>query len=178
MLNKTMFISKEVNRKFNKEYFFLKGKINIESDYFIEKIKNSCSSDKNLNFKTNVKGLMTPWQFFSNDKKFLDVVKLFVNYIDDNYNNSNYHLDSAWGFEIRPHEKTIYHAHNEAKWCGVIYLNNCEQPLNFPEIKEHIKPETGAFALFSPFLIHGCERNSDNNSKFCISFNMYDTKSW
>ena len=54
MLNKTVLISKEVNRKFKKEYFFIKGKVDLKSNYFIEKIKNSCSSDNNLNFKTNI----------------------------------------------------------------------------------------------------------------------------
>ena len=178
MLNKTVLISKEVNRKFKKEYFFIKGKVDLKSNYFIEKIKNSCSSDNNLNFKTNIKGLMTPWNFFVDDKNFINLVSLFVDYIDDNYENKNYYLRDAWGFEIKPNQKTTYHAHKEASWCGVIYLNNCQQLLNFPEIKESIKPEIGAFALFSPFLNHGCERNYDIISKFGISFNMYETKLW
>ena len=173
-----MFISKAINRTFKKEYFFIKGKINLESNYFIEKIKNSCSSDNNLNFKTNVKGLMTPWNFFVNDKNFINLAQLFVDYIDANYKNNQYYLKDAWGFEIKPNQKTIYHAHKEASWCGVIYLNNCQQLLNFPEITENVKPEPGSFALFSPFLNHGCEKNYDSTSKFGISFNMYETKYW
>ena len=40
------------------------------------------------------------------------------------------------------------------------------------QIQEEIKPEKGAFAIFSPFLKHECTNNTDNHSKFGISFNF------
>ena len=36
-----MILNKEINRKFQKEFFFVRGKIDIDTEYFINKIKDS-----------------------------------------------------------------------------------------------------------------------------------------
>jgi len=173
-----MLITKELNKKIEKEYFFIKGKIEIDSNYFIEKIKQSCSSNLNLNYKTNVKSLMTPWDFFVNDKKFIQIIINFVDYIDKNYNMVSYKLHEAWGIQVKPNEKTNFHTHYQTLWSGVLYLNSSKQNLIFPDIKEEVKPEPGSFALFSNFLNHGCERNKEDFSKFGISFNFAEVKNF
>ena len=174
-----MIITKEFNRKVERDYFFIQGILNIDSQYFIQKIKESCASKDNNNYKTNIKGLMTPFEFFKQDQKFLtEVIIPVIDYVDENYKLNNYHILDAWGFEVRPKEKTEFHDHQGALWSGVIYLNNCEQPLEFPQIKQKMKPQEGAFCVFNSFLSHGCKRNLDNISKFGISFNFAESKSW
>jgi hypothetical protein len=178
MLNNGMEITKEIQKKFSKDYFFIKGKINLDSEYFIKKIKEGCSKDNNLNFRTNIKGLMTDFHCFDKDPKFLEIVNQFIDYIDNNIELPKYRLQDSWGMEVRQNEKTLFHTHSEAVWSGVVYLNSSNQELIFPEIDEKIKPEEGVFALFSPFLEHGCNRNTDKNSKFGLSFNMQQVKDW
>ena len=178
MLLEKMIINKEINKKVELEYFFVKGSIEIDSDYFIEKIKKACSSENNLNFKTNIQGSMTVFDFFKKDLVFIKTLKKIIEWVDDNYQFQNYTLYDAWGYELKPNEKTLYHSHDEALWCGAIYLNSSNQKLIFPEIKEELKPEKGSFALFSPFLKHGCERNKDFHSKFGLSFNMCQVRNW
>lgn len=178
MLNKLMYFSKNINGKLLKKYFFVKGKIEIDSNYFIKKIKNSCNSKENWNYKTNVKGLMTSPFLFCHDLNFLKILKNFIEYIDSKYNLPHYHLKEAWGIQLNKGEKTEYHDHIDSLWSGVIYLNSSNQKLIFPEIKEEVKPEIGSFALFSNILSHGCNVNNDNYPKFAISFNLYQTKNW
>ena len=172
MLLGIMIINKNVNRKVLKEYFFIKGFIDIDSEYFIEQIKKSCSSEQNMNFKSSIRGLMTPYNFFNKDPKFTEILLPLIDYVDSQYDFPDYRLQDAWGFEVRPRDKTTFHDHHEAVWSGVIYLNDCEQSLDFPEIKEELKPKKGVFAVFSPFLKHGCEKNQDKVSKFGLSFNI------
>ena len=173
-----MIVNKDINRKIQKEFFFIKGTIDIDSEYFIQKIKEGYSLEDNLNFKTNIKGLMTPFKFFNKDNKFDQTITPLIEYVDENYSHNNYQISNSWGFEIRPSEKTNFHNHLESYWSGVIYLNDCNQPLEFPEIREFLMPKKGAFALFSPFLEHGCKKNKDKVSKFGLSFNFEEIKTW
>jgi hypothetical protein len=178
MVNTVMEITKDIQKKFAKDYFFIKGKIDIDSDYFIKKIKDGCNKDNNLNFVTNVQGFMTDFHYFNKDPEFIKIVRKFMNYIDDNFLLPKYHLLDSWGVEVRENQKTTFHSHYESLWSGVIYLNSSNQELIFNEIDEKVKPEKGIFALFSPFLNHGCHVNNEPHSKFGISFNMQESKKW
>ena len=173
-----MIIYKDVNRKVAQEYFFIKGKVDIDAQYYIDKIKQSCESNDNLNNITNIKGSMTPWNFFCEDKKLLKILVSFCDLLDERYSMPPYTLQSSWGFELKPGQHTNFHSHTEAMWSGVIYLNKCDQPLEFPEIKEKIDPEEGSFGINTGFLTHGCKKNRDTISKFGIAFNMVESKSF
>ena len=172
MLDNQMIISKDIQKKIPRDYFFVQGNIELDSAYFINIINQSCNSKDNLNKKTNIKGNMTPFNFFKNDSNFLKLMPIFMDYIDENVDLPYYSLFDAWGFSNKPSEKTTFHDHLGSIWSGVIYLNSCNQELHFPEINQSIKPEEGSFAIFSSFLKHGCYRNKDNVEKFGISFNM------
>ena len=176
VLNEIMIIHKYLFQKYLRNYFFTKGKIEIDSDYFINKIKEACVSDNNNNFKTNIEGEMTPFGHFIQDKKFLEIVPQFVKHVNQYHKFVPYGLGNAWGFELKPNQKTRFHDHYSALWSGVIYLNDCTQELQFPEIGECLKPEKGSFALFNGFLAHGCETNTDKVSKFGLSFNMHEVE--
>ena len=62
-----MYISKELNKKVERDYFFIKGQLDIDCNYFIEKIKQGVEEKGNMSYKTNLKGKMTSWNFFNNN---------------------------------------------------------------------------------------------------------------
>ena len=178
MLIEPMQIIKHKESKVSVDYFFFTGKVDLDEKYFIEKIKEGYGAPEEKNYQTNIKGKMTDWKFFVKDKNFLSIFSKFVRYIDENINMSRYILSDAWGFELNFNERTLFHRHGEALWSGVLYLNSSNQTLDFPQIGEKLKPEIGTFALFSPFLDHGCTRNDDNFPKYGISFNAHEIKPW
>ena len=173
-----MQILKEIEKRVQRDYFFVKGQIDIDCDYYIEKIKKGVEEKDNMNYRTNVKGKMTSWNFFNNDTNFIKHILKFNKHIDKNYNLPNYILKDSWGFINTPGEKTLFHSHYEAIYSGVIYLNDCDQPLLFNEIGQQIEPKPGAFGLFPGWLTHGNDTNDTEEVKFGISFNMCSNKVW
>ena len=173
-----MIIEKVLNKKVQKEYFFIKGKIDLNSEYFINKIKSCWGTEQQRTSFTNVKGLMTSWDYFNNDEEFFKIISQLIYCIDSQINLSPYKLVESWGLELKKNQYTAFHDHQSRYWSGVIYLNSSQQDLIFPEIKEKIKPEPGAFGMFSAFLQHGCELNKEDTSKYAMSFNMSEDKPW
>ena len=166
-----MEIVKEIQSKIDQDYFFIKGNIDIDSEYFIEKIKKGCLEQGNMNFKTNIIGNQTSWQYFNTDIEFNKILFKFLDYIDLNFSLPSYKLADAWGFECSLGSRTITHDHFPSLISGVIYLNENSQLLKFKDINQIVKPEKGSFALFSGFLKHGCSRQQDN-TKYGLSFNL------
>ena len=75
-----MEICKDYQKKVKKDFFFTEGIIELDEIYFIEKIKKGVEDKDNLNFKTNINGLMTSWEYFLQDKFFLDIINKFIIY--------------------------------------------------------------------------------------------------
>ena len=121
---------------------------------------------------------MTSWHFFNKDLKFNIILSKLIEYVDSYYNFNPYVLSESWGIEMRQGQKTNYHDHQASYWSGVLYLNESEQLLKFPDINQEVKPGKGVFALFSPFLKHGCSTNYSDEPKYGISFNMREVKNW
>jgi len=168
-----MQIHKHIEKKIEREYFFIKGTIDIDSNYFIEEIKKGFEEKSNNSYKTNVGGSMTSWGFFNDNKNFSTVLKKIINYLDKNIKLGPYVLSESWGFSLSIGEKTNLHAHEPNMWSGVLYLNDCNAPpLEFKEIGEILTPGKGNFAIFSSFLGHETEVNENDSTKFGISFNV------
>jgi|TARA_R100000084_G_scaffold31899_1_gene12295 ectoine hydroxylase-related dioxygenase (phytanoyl-CoA dioxygenase family) len=173
-----MIITDKIQSKISRKCFFIRGKIEIDHQYFIKNIKQTCKTNVNLNYKTNVRGFMTQWNHFAQDKNFLKIIRSFMKEVDKTILFPKYICSEAWGFEVPPNNETKFHSHQEALWSGAIYLSSSSQKLIFPEINKEIKPEIGSFVIFSGFLSHGCEANEDNVSKFGLSFNVFEQKPW
>ena len=171
-----MIVEKISKNKVEQDYFFIKGKIDIDNKYFIDKIKNCWGTENQKKEETNIKGFMTNPNFFNYDENFIKIVKKFIECVDSTIKLRPYTLVNSWGFELKKNEFTILHNHFESPWSGVMYLNSSLQNLIFPDIKEEVKPEPGVFALFSGFLNHECNKNKEEHSKFGISFNMLEMK--
>lgn len=170
-----MNFSKQIKTEIKKEVFYLEGKINIDSNYFIKKIEDGIINSPN-NYKTNVQGFMTAWDYFIEDKKFL---KIFLNIINNFEHHSvvfqhlpKWKLDSCWGIKEEKGSYTKEHDHLPAVLSGVIYLNDVKQELIFKELNIKVAPEKGKFVIFSPILKHYTERNLEETSKYGLSFNL------
>ena len=169
-----MRINKIIKDKVKIEYLFIQGVLDIDSNSFINKINKGIKEKENENFKTNVKGLMTSWQYFNNNNNFLKVLLPIFDYLDSLKNIKPYYLQSAWGIKEGFSNYTQEHIHGHAPnyFSGIIYLNDHTQTLLFPEIKLKFKPILNSFLLFSSFLKHKTIRNTSNKEKYAISFNL------
>ena len=169
-----MRINKIIKDKIKIDYLFIQGALDIDSNYFINEINKGIKEKENENFKTNVKGLMTSWQYFNNNNNLLKGILPIFDYLDSLKNIIPYCLHSAWGikegFSNYTHEHD--HGHEPNYFSGIIYLNDHTQTLLFPEIKLKFKPILNSFVLFSSFLKHKTIRNTSNKEKYAISFNL------
>ena len=178
MLNTLMQILEHELSQVKKNYFFFVGQTEVDTNYFIQESREGFKREDNLTNQTNIKDEMTSFHHFVRDKKFIEFGKEVIKFIDSKIKQHPYHCNEAWGFKIGPNNLTTYHEHADALWSGVLYLNNHEQTLNFPEIGKKVKPAPGKFALFSGILRHGCESNHTKESKWGISFNMYESRNY
>jgi hypothetical protein len=165
--------NKIIKSKIERPYFFYTGKIkNINSKYFIKKIDEGCNLANNHSFKTNVIGEMTNFKFFNKDTEFLKLLFPFFDVIDKEHKLEKYTLCDSWGIKNNFSCYTAEHSHGNNLFSGVIYLHDHPQLLEFPEIGEKIKPDTGSFVIFTSFLRHSCKRNLINKTKYALSFNI------
>lgn len=168
-----MKIQKEILSKIEREYLFIEATLNINAKYLIDKIEQGINREDNLNYKTNVKGKQTIWDFFLNDKEFSRIMFYVLNYIDGIPGTKlKGYLSEAWGLKQDLGDFTIEHTHQPNSMSGIIYLNDHEQKIFFPEINQEVTPTSGKVLLFSPFLKHSTKRNLSNISKYAISFNF------
>ena len=168
-----MLLNKIIKSQIEVPYFFASGKLeNINVNYFIEKIEKGLKQEDNKNFSTNVKGLMTSWNFFNNDLEFIKLLWPFYDLIEKEISKiGSFMLANSWGIRNDLGNYTKLHTHEGCIFSGVIYLNDHNQLLNFPDIEETLKPSIGSFVIFSSFLKHGCVRSLDIRPKYALSFN-------
>jgi hypothetical protein len=170
-----MKINKLIKSEMKREYFFAKGKVSLDTKYFINKIEQGIQEKSNKNYQTNLISSMTSYQYFINDKNFIKVLLPMFDLIDatDFKECSRYKLQDAWGFKQSFSDYTVKHQHSPAFLSGAIALNKHSQSLYFDDIKETLEFEPGNFVIFSGFLMHGNKRNTTNKSRYGLSFNFY-----
>ena len=173
-------INKYIEKEIDIPIFFSECSIDItdNKDYFISKIEESINSKENNNHKTNVKGKMTPWNFFVNDQNFHNILDKGTEQILKFTKLRRSYLRSAWGIKIEKGGETIFHDHSECEFSGILYLNDTELPIHFPQLNISIVPKTGTFLLFSAILIHGTSVNKSEQPKYAIPFNFNEVKNW
>tara|TARA_R100001132_G_C3245812_1_gene74814 strand:+ start:332 stop:865 length:534 start_codon:yes stop_codon:yes gene_type:complete len=170
-----MKIKKVLRSKIERDYFFITGNLkNIDSKYFISKIEEGVKLSSNLNYKTNVIGQHTSFDFFCQDNLFIKQIKEFIAYLDNSKITiyHRYRLSDAWGIKEGFKDYSKIHHHLPYYISGIIYLNDHPQTLYFPDIEEEIKPKHGDFVLFSSFLNHYTNKNKTDKYKYAISFNF------
>jgi len=155
------------------DYVIIQGMLpDIDFKYFKEEIDKGVVQDNNKNYKTNVKGLMTNWTYFNNNNKFLNLLSPIIEFIKSFKKISRCGLHSSWGIKENFNDFTAEHDHIPGYLSGIIYFENHEQALHFPEINISIKPEKNKFLIFSSFLKHKTKKNVLKKCKYAISFNL------
>jgi hypothetical protein len=168
-----MQIQKEIRSKIERDYFFIEGELDLNAQYFINKINENVESKNNLNYKTNISGKHTSWELFNKDKEFSIVLCQIKDFLDESkILKHKCYLKEVWGIREDFGDITREHHHLPAYLSGIIYLNNHSQKLYLPEIKKEVLPTCGKIVLFPSFLIHYTKRNITNDSKYAISFNF------
>lgn len=169
-----MKIEKIIKSKLEQDYIFVKGNIDIDTDYFIKKIEEGIYDKTNRNFETNLKSGMTSFDYFKKDKEFFKILLKMNDFLDDliGQDVTPYGLQAAWGFRQDFSHYSKFHHHMPSFISGAIMLNSHTQHLLFPEIKEKLEAEPGNFALFSAIIKHGNRRNDTDEPRYGLSFNM------
>jgi len=169
-----MKINKLIISSIVREYFFITGSVGkIDYKYFISKIEEGIKLTTNLNYKTNVIGKQTDFDYFLNDKNFTKIINKIVFYLqENNITKHPYQLADAWGLREDYGDYTKEHHHLPYYISGVLYLNNHTQSLYFPELQQEIKPKQGEFVLFPSYIKHYTNLNTSDKSKYALAFNF------
>jgi|TARA_Y100000817_G_scaffold314839_1_gene315437 hypothetical protein len=167
-----MIIEKEIISRLPRDFIFTVQTIKLDTTYFkkriVEGVKNS-----NLNYKTNVQGKHTEWRFFNNDQKFVAIMMEMIDRLEKlPIALDRFLLAESWGLIENFGEYTKIHSHEPNYISGVLYLNDHPQKLYFPDINQEVTPKSGKLVIFSSFLKHFTDRNSEHKEKYAISFNF------
>ena len=137
-----MEVIKIIDKPIEQRTFFYEFQIeNEDTDYFIKKIEDNIDSE--LSGRTNVKGLMTSYKLFINDNLLKEILHPVVDKVEavKNFGTGRMHLFDAWGIKLLIGQHTQAHTHRGSYLSGIWYLNDCDNPLIFPQLNLNIKPK-------------------------------------
>jgi len=117
---------------------------------------------------------------FNNDENFRKVLDQAINYISKHIHFNKSELESCWGLKLEKGDYTARHNHETSVLSGVLYLNDVQQELIFPDLSINVKPKKGTFIIFTPWLDHMTEINHSDEAKYAIAFNFreFNDKTW
>ena len=168
-----MKVERLIKSTMQREYVFITGNMDVSVKYFIDEIEKGIKADDAENYSTNLISEMTSYEYFNQNKEFFKILLPMFDLIDEHdLLPSNYFLHSSWGFKQGFSNFSKRHNHIPAGLSGAIALNEHEQTLYFPEIGKELKCEPGNFALFSGFIKHYNKRNTSDDVRYGLSFNL------
>jgi hypothetical protein len=140
-------------------------------------IKNNL--DSKMENYTNVKGGMTSWYHFNDNKLFNN----FIVYVINQHQISNpdlfqyflekFTINASWGNEIKNGDELKYHFHD--CYHGILYLTEgCD--LKFPELNIKINPKPGDYYIFPPQILHGFDKYIGEKNRYSLVFNIEEKK--
>ena len=136
-------------------------------------IKNNLNID--MENYTNVQGGMTKWDHFVDNPLFNNFIVYLINkhqLTHSNifqYFNEKYDIRNAWGNEIKKNDHLKYHSHPCSH--GILYLTKGSD-LILPELNLKITPEPGDYYIFPPEILHGFEKSTYKDNRYCLVFNI------
>ena len=143
----------------------------IDDITYIENLKKEVKKNVNSNFsyKTNVKGKMTDWSYFSNKNNIFKKVEDLL---------FEYKIYQAWGTILNKGDYVVEHDHTCTNLTnfyinisGVIYLTDVGPGTYFKEFNKTIKPEIGKIIVFNSEYRHAVEKYDKNEDRITIGFN-------
>jgi|TARA_R100001530_G_scaffold107820_1_gene75461 hypothetical protein len=140
---------------------------------FILHIKNNL--DPKMHNYTNVKGGMTPWNYFLDKPEFIEFTSYLINKHQTTHPDIfEYFLEKnvfgeAWGNEIKKGDSL--HSHKHPCLHGILYLTKgCD--LILPELNLKITPYPGDYYIFAPEILHGFNPSQDETNRYSLIFNI------
>ena len=173
-----MEVIKIIDKPIEQRTFFYEFQIeNEDTDYFIKKIEDNIDSE--LSGRTNVKGLMTSYKLFINDNLLKKILHPVVDKVEavKNFGTGRMHLFDAWGIKLLIGQHTQAHTHRGSYLSGIWYLNDCDNPLIFPQLNLNIKPKKNRILFWDPVLRHYTPMVEDK-TKYALVFNFEEAKAW
>tara|TARA_Y100001937_G_scaffold107421_1_gene150054 strand:+ start:221 stop:745 length:525 start_codon:yes stop_codon:yes gene_type:complete len=164
-------INKIIQRSIKQDVFFHEITLEIDDKYFISEIERKITKSL-LHYKTSVMGKMTTWDAFNNDKNFLKVLNYGLQSLKDHISYEAVFLKSAWGIKIEKNGYSKKHNHHGSVYSGILYLNDVDQEIFFPDLSLAIKPKKGTFITFSSCLQHYTNPHQNDEIKYAIPFNL------
>jgi hypothetical protein len=136
--------------------------------------------DKNvgpLNYKTNVKGKMTSWEFFKNVPEFnkilLDIGQIFASFPFRAMT-----LAQAWGNIIEKGDEVLIHNHRYNHVSGVLYLTENGPGTYFPQFNKTIVEKIGKFVFFNGEVNHGVVPSNIKQKRYTIACNFNEIENY
>lgn len=134
--------------------------------------------DKELSYKTNVKGSFTGFKTLVENKDFIE----FLKNIQENIkiiHSDNFVIHDAWGNICKLGDEVLEHNHTEiSAFSGILYLTEGGPGTYFKEYDLLIDEEVGKYVLFHPLLKHSVKKIENDLERITIAFNMNQFKTW
>jgi hypothetical protein len=165
-------------KEINLETFILTGQ--IFDKVIINNLINFCknNNDKNLYYKTNVKGNFTGFHSLQDNNDFISFLKLIQPQIQL-IQKDNFIIQSAWGNFCKKNEEVTEHNHAGINgFCGILYLSEKGPGTYFKDYDILIDEKIGKFILFHPILMHSVKKIEDDIERITVAFNMQTVKPW
>ena len=142
---------------------------------FVEDFKNLIDLNiSELSYKTNVKGKMTKWDTFVENKDFRKIILNSVDVIK-HFSKNNVYCNNAWGNklennddEVKPH----HHIGPDIIISGILYLTEGGPGTYFNEFNKTVKEKIGKLVFFSPEAFHGVPKSNLTKTRYTLSFNL------
>jgi hypothetical protein len=159
-----------------KKLYLIEHQLNDLS--FIEDFKTLIDNNvSNLSYKTNVKGKMTAWSLFCDNKVFINIIKNCSEILGF-FENKGLACNSAWGNILKGEDEVIMHNHPEAIVSGIIYLTENGPGTYFPQFNKTIEEKIGKIVFFSPEAMHSVTKSKLNEKRYTLAFNFVEHHSW
>jgi hypothetical protein len=130
--------------------------------------------DKNvgpLNYKTNVKGKMTSWDFFKNVPEFNNIL-FNIGQIFTTFPFVEMTLTQAWGNIIEKKDEVIMHNHRYDCVSGILYLTENGPGTYFPQFNKTVVEKIGKFIFFSSEANHSVAPSIIKQKRYTIACNF------
>lgn len=131
-----------------------------------EEVKKNISQP--FSYKTNVKGKMTFWKYFSHESKNFEKIKDIL---------FEYKIYEAWGNILNKGDFVEEHDHISdngnlsLNFSGILYLTNVGPGTYFTEFNKEIKPEIGKIIIFDCKYRHLVKKYDKDEDRITIAFN-------
>jgi hypothetical protein len=162
-------------------------KVLIEDEELLKNLESKIRSsiDDNVSYKTNVKGSMTGWKTFLQDKDFKKLLFIYfdmcsIDKIMEQYKSKKdglFHLNvvAAWGNILKKEDKVIRHKHLGVSWSSVLYFDDYA---NLKTDAGNIETKRGLVVTLPSYLNHWVEPIQKDVERCSLVWNWSFIPDW